>query len=278
MNGMPMCKQWWTDIYNDTMKKNPDNQKLANGMVASPSANPFLYANMMALQQPSVSVEEQAKEAAMKIALANSQHVFDYGRFYGADNGAGLLTEAASNLGNLENRLKSAVLKSVLTSTLPIVQALLLMGIYAFLPLMIFLSGFDLRAMFIGSIALFSVKIFASLWMVAQWMDNKLVDTMYPKGEFALAAQGIAQGIGTNVSIANGFKETVLSTLLIMLFVGLPMLWVSMMGWLGYQMQNALGNMLRSGDATASQSANMGYNRAGQIAGAVKARLPLGKK
>lgn len=33
-------------------------------------------------------------------------------------------------------------------TALPMMQALMLMGIYMFLPLVVFLSGFDLRAMF----------------------------------------------------------------------------------------------------------------------------------
>ena len=264
MNGMPICKQWWNDILNDTISKNPANKKLADRLVATDGQR--LAA---AMADPSLvsreSLDAAAKEATMQIALANSEQFFDYGNFYGANNGSNLLADTAANLGNLENRLKSAVLKSVLTSTLPIVQALLLMGVYAFLPLMIFLSGFDLRAMFIGSVALFSVKIFAALWMVAHWMDTKLVDAMYPKGEFGLAAQGI----GAQATFANGFKETVLSTLLIMLFMGLPMLWISMLSWVSIRISNALAHMLNEGSGAARASADMGFKRAGQVAGTV---------
>ena len=265
MNGMPMCKQWWNDIYKDVIEKNPGTKELADELASTPAGNPDRYMGVYAGQDPTAGVDEQAKAVAMQIALANSEQFFDYGNFYGANNGSNLLADTAANLGNLENRLKSAVLKSVLTSTLPIVQALLLMGVYAFLPLMIFLSGFDLRAMFIGSVALFSVKIFAALWMVAHWMDTKLVDAMHPKGEFGLAAQGI----GAQATFANGFKETVLSTLLVMLFVGLPMLWISMLGWISIRISTALQHMLNAGNASAMAAGAMGYSRAGQVAGTV---------
>ncbi len=58
-------------------------------------------------------------------------------------------------------------------------QALVLMGIYMFLPLVVFLSGFDLKAMFYGAVAIFTVKLWAAMWFIAQWVDARLIDSMY---------------------------------------------------------------------------------------------------
>ena len=255
--GMPMCKQWWEDIAGDLMK-DPEIKRLADSTAQFDKSMEGMIPPHTLGSQP-VDATERAKTAAIQTALSNSHvQLFDYGRFYGVSNGSNLLTQVVDGLGVMENRLKSAVIQSVLTSTLPMVQALLLMGIYAFLPLVVFLSGFDLRAMFIGSVALFSVKIFASLWMVAQWMDTKLVDTMYPKGAFGFGAY-------TNAAqIANGYKETVLSTLLVMLFIGLPLMWTSMLGWISIGITHAIGGMLKGGNANATQSAQYGITRAAQ--------------
>ena len=180
--GMPMCKEWWTDIARSIVDDN-ENNKLLAAAVDQARTNNYMAGFTLAMEGQILGGNSSTKEIAegitVQAALSNANtQFFDYSNFYGIDNNSQFLTQVVGGLGALENKLKSAVLYSVLTSALPMVQALLLMGIYAFLPLVIFLSGFDLRAMFIGAVALFTVKLFAAMWMVAIWMETKLVDAM----------------------------------------------------------------------------------------------------
>ncbi len=141
-------------------------------------------------------------------------------------------------------------------------QALLLMGIYTFLPLAIFLSGYDLRALFLGSVALFTVKMFASMWVIAQWMDAKLVASMYPTGTInnvARTASLFYRNIFTIIDVPryaiDAYKAAILDTLLVLLLIGLPMLWVSMMGWLGINLNAAIKSIMSAAEDNAKQSA-----------------------
>ena len=136
------------------------------------------------------------------------------------------------------------------------------MGIYAFLPLVVFLPGFDLRAMFIGTVALFTVKMFASMWTIAQWIDAKLVVSMYPN----MLEQTFKMIEGAAPMLDN-YKANILNTLLVGMLVGLPLLWVSMMGWFGVRLSAATFALMAAAENTAKKSADSTASMAGKAAG-----------
>ena len=176
------------------------------------------------------------------------------------DRGSIRNTAAAvgSGLGVAWNGFKAQMMRQPLLTGLPMAQALLLMGIYTFLPLAVFLSGYDLRALFIGTLALFTVKMFASMWVIAQWMDAKLVASMYSSTSNtvsnALSIVPIMSILQPQRAI-DSYKLAILDTLLVWMLIGLPILWISMMGWLGIHLNTAIGSVMGAAHMNAQKSA-----------------------
>ena len=138
-------------------------------------------------------------------------------------------------------------------------QALVLMGIYMFLPLEAFLSGFALKVMFYGAVAIFTVKLWAAMWFIAQWIDARLISAMYPGGQGNMLIQELTHL--ASGSIPQGYKRMILNILLLTLFIGLPLIWTAMMGWVGIRLGSVVDQMVNStgsaADKTASTSTSM---------------------
>ena len=189
---------------------------------------------------------------------ADSSDIGMYGASKGFDNA---VASAAGAFGLTVQSLKGDMWRQPLLTGLPMAQALLLMGIYTFLPLAVFLSGYDLRALFLGTVALFTVKMFASMWTIAQWIDAKLVTSMYPDS----LGHWIKLVERPDVAVLDGYKAQILNTLLVGLLVGLPMLWVSMMGWLGIRLGAASVALMAAAETTAKKSADTSAAAAGYV-------------
>ena len=241
--GYPMCDEWWEAIQKYIIEHNEANKEF-NKQAAQEWLVNNSGTNLSAAGLGSDSPEKKVKDITTKVALFNFQ------QYYGAEMKSDGMSRIVGALGIIEKRFESAVLYAIMVTGLPMIQALLLMGIYTFLPLAVFLSGFDLRAMFLGAVAILTVKLFASMWVIAMWIDSKLLDAMYPNGSSFFTK--------TAGDVANGYKELVLGIMLMMLFVGLPMLWLSMMGWLGIQAARGLNHMLDTGRASVTQAAHSG--------------------
>jgi len=65
-----------------------------------------------------------------------------------------------------------SVAMTALLQALPMIQALMLLGIYALLPLVVVLSRYSLAMMVTGALAIFTIKTWSLLWYLAMWMDR----------------------------------------------------------------------------------------------------------
>lgn len=200
----------------------------------------------------------------------DSSDIGTYGVSKAIDNTAATV---AGTFGLTVQTMKADVWRQPLLTGLPMAQALLLMGIYAFLPLAVFLSGYDLRALFMGTVAVFTVKMFASMWTIAQWIDAKLVMSMYPD----TVGQWLKLIERPDMALLDGYKASILNTLLVGLLIGLPMLWVSMMGWLGIRINAAAFGLMAAAESTAKKTADSTAAAAGTVI-KIGANKALGKK
>ena len=129
-----------------------------------------------------------------------------------------------TTLGLLMKKLEFFTLINALKEALPMVQALILMGIYLLLPFLVVFSGYRLEAMVLGGIAIFTVKFWTFLWVFALFLQNNLIAALYPAGTFF-------------VSQADCNKIDILSMIIALLYVGLPLVWTAMLGWVGISAQ-----------------------------------------
>jgi len=118
-----------------------------------------------------------------------------------------------------------SVTMTAILQALPMVQAVLLLGIYALLPLVVVLSRYSLSMMVVGAMAIFTVKFWSVLWYLAMWVDQNLIASMYPDVNVFLQ---IFANPGEHDT-----KRMLLNMITTSLYLGLPLLWSGMMAWAG---------------------------------------------
>ena len=251
--GRPTCKQWWeSDV----------REKL---IAASPGVRAFATSVGSAITFTS---EDKRKDEVARLTSTAANPVFvDSDKIMGNqyDTGTSIgraVTGALSTFGVAKDSFLASTSMLPLMTALPMIQALVLMGLYSFLPMVTFLSGFNLKVLLSGAVAIFTVKLWASMWFIATWIDGHLINAMYPgalSNIFVQEAMMVAKG-----AVPPSYKRMVLNTLLVMLFIGLPMLWSSMMAWIGVQV--AVGVSKLMGDH-ATASANSGRSSVGVVSG-----------
>lgn len=105
------------------------------------------------------------------------------------------------------------------------VQAVLLLGIYALLPMVVILSRYSISMMVVGAMAIFTIKFWSVLWYLALWVDQNLILSMYPDVNVFLQ-------IFANPG-EHDIKRLLLNMITTSLYLGLPLLWSGMMAWAG---------------------------------------------
>lgn len=245
--GRPTCKQWWEDssmgLREKMVSQSSTWTNLTNKTVTVLSSSPLGV----------VSALDQSKDEVAKLAQLKANPVFvNADRILGnhqntTDQVLRTIGGGISTIGTGMMAAVSTVAYTPLVTGLPMMQALVLMAMYMFLPLLTFLSGYDLKVMFLGAIAIFTVKFWAVMWTVAQWVDAKLIESMYPGSGSNIFVQEIT--MIASGSVPPTYKRMVLNVLLVGMFIGLPIIWTGMMTWIGIRVGDGL-NMLvnKSGD------------------------------
>jgi hypothetical protein len=127
---------------------------------------------------------------------------------------------------------------TLILQALPFVQALTLMGIYALLPLVLVFGMYQPSILLIGAIGIFTVKFWAVLWHITLWVDSNLFQSMYPDGVSFLQS----------ISAEHGMKQILITMITAAMYLGLPVLWTFMMGWVGYRMMSGFDNFASGHD------------------------------
>lgn len=246
--GRPTCKQWWED----------SQQGVRQRMIGHSSTwTKLLTAAGSAMNWSST---DQRDDAFAKLAQAKANPSFvDQDRVMGTEYDTAttigrIIGGGLSTIGVGSSAAVASVAVTPLITALPMMQALVLMGVYMFLPLVVFLSGFDLRVMFYGAVAIFTIKLWAAMWFIAQWVDARLISGMYPGSQGNIFLQELTHL--TSGTIPQGYKRLILNILLLALFIGLPLIWTAMMGWVGINVGNKLTNLVAEAEGQAKSSAS----------------------
>ena len=222
VNGRPYCKQWWE---HETIGL---RQKLIDVVNVQAAGFPAVLLNFGFTFN-----SEQFKDGVARTALLNRPPSWSNNDLKDRN------TATTGWLSGVESTVKSIVAGAgivvaasvtsltitVLLQLLPMMQALILLCIYALLPMLLVLSRYSLNVMISVGITIFSIKFWTVLWYLAQWVDQNLITAMYPD---------------TNVLVSNflldrehGTKRILLNTATGLMYLGLPVLWTLIMGWAG---------------------------------------------
>ena len=128
---------------------------------------------------------------------------------------------------------------SVMLKALPMVQAMLLFGIYALLPFVMVIGLYSLEVVFAAMLGMFTVKFLAALWAIAHWLDSSLIVALYPN------AGSFSSWVKLNSAdwLLNGIeKRMILDLITTGAYIGLPLLWTMLMAWAGFKGLNLLAS------------------------------------
>lgn len=227
--GKPTCKQWWEDADAGLRRKLiAEGQGLWDWLVT---------------QLPGVDIEKR-QDSVVRSLLSNGPPQWigdDYA--HGNTNPGGFSTPenvVKDVIGGTAITLFSLLFKVMMNAilhALPMAQALILLGIYALLPLMIVFSRYSLNVIVVGAIAIFTVNFWAVLWHLAWWIDQNLIMSMYPDPSLFLILFSPAE---------QGTKLMLLNMLTTAIYLGLPLLWSAMMAWVGIHVGSGISEVFNA--------------------------------
>ena len=236
--GKPYCKAWWEDGAIGL------REKLINEADTTSAG----FSGLVVAVAPILASEKQ-QDAVAKTVLTNSPPTWSNNDLVTHNTGSTGLLSTVENIvkGGLASGgvvVASALFSVTMTAVLqalPMVQAVLLLGIYALLPIVVVLSRYTLSMMVIGAMAIFTIKFWSVLWYLALWVDQNLILSMYPDVNVFLQ-------IFANPG-EHDVKRMLLNMITTSLYLGLPLLWSGMMAWVGIKVGRAIeasGNPLRA--------------------------------
>ena len=244
--GRPHCTEWWSDASRGLRQKILAH--LRPGLVGRLQQ----YAAWVGIPWGGETATEREnaliRKTVTSTAVRTPQNPPEATGFaLNQDTGVGGFTVPGTltTLGLLMKKLEFFTLINALKEALPIVQALILMGIYLLLPFLVVFSGYRLEAMVLGGIAIFTVKFWTFLWVFALFLQNNLIAALYPSGTFF-------------VSQADSNKIDILSMTIALLYVGLPLVWTAMLGWVGISAVNGLSTIVNTLQKPAEKAGERG--------------------
>ena len=257
--GQPTCEQWWADPTRGLRARIsdiPTTATLENKLIALASGLPALT-GVPAL----AAASEKAKDWAVRAALDNAR--VDVMTAYqpddlGANRSKGTIDAVYNALANIAGAVGMGVMhfettakSNILKMGLPMAQAILLMAVYAILPFVVVLSRYSLGVMLGVSIALFSIHFWTVLWRFAAWVDENLLQAMFPGTlDNLLYSLASPEGVASNMS-----KDLFFDMLLMALLVGMPLVWTVVLGWAGISVAGRINDLAGAASPVEAHSA-----------------------
>ena len=244
--GRPDCKTWWSD---------PNHGLSAKLKQQLP---PDFLNSLMHLGGDTQKLQETSIKSLISHSFGKNQTLSDQLRGYQSlnDNVSGdyFSRFIGGAVGTAYESLSFYPKLHLLMNALPIIQGSLLFALYAFLALAIPFSGYRIKFCVTGSVVIFSVIFCSYLWHLVQWFDNYLIQALYP------GLGGIA-GLGGILSSLDNSNSLLVDMIIGTLYVVLPILWMTVMGWVGFEAGSFVSNALN----TMSIPAKSAGERAGSI-------------
>lgn len=266
--GQPTCEQWWVDADNGLRAKIvdlPEASTLRNVLAAAAAyfASWFPSTNNIAEKTTDMAARKSLDNSRVEAMTAYQPD--DLGTYSGRDSVADNIYSAAQDVsataGAAVTHFTLGTMLTAMKPMLPIAQALLLMIVYALLPLIVVISRYSLSMLALAGLGIFTINFWSVLWKLAQWIDENLTVAMHPGTldgflDWANSPGGLA-GATT--------KSLLLDIMLAMMMIGMPVIWTVLMGWVGIRVGTAMDNALTKTTNSSEQAGNKGSGMASKM-------------
>ncbi len=222
--GTPTCYEWWNDSENGL------KARLENVM-------PTNFWNEFAAKVG----DEKTRDDLLKSILFNNTG-YDKANNMIGDVG---YSHLAAGLGQWFHQLEAYPKLYAAAESAPIIQALLLLMVYAFLPLALVFTGYKPAAFISGAVIIFSLIFWNFIWHLVSWTDTALMDALYGNSWFSHQSP--------NATLVDMITGT--------LIIVAPLFWFSFMGSMGVAVGNlvtaAFSTLNKTGEESAAKGANL---------------------
>lgn len=256
--GRPYCVEWWATAAVTNLQEKINTPALSLTSIINSLTT---YAGATGILK---------KDTVTKVVLTNSPPSIVDNKYYaGAENATFMMSDILKGVVGSATAPFADLLENLIVflakEGFPMLQALILMGIYALLPFILVIGSYSLEVMFVGALGLFTVKFWTFLWAMAAWVDQNLIGAMYPT---PASIEGFLGVVGWSKNLAGG-KAALLDLVTSGLFFILPLLWTMMMGWAGMRAFSAIGGLQSRALGRIDNATHTGVNVVKSTAGKV---------
>lgn len=252
--GYPGCQQWWSD----------GDRGLRSRLVAL--VDPSLLSRFG--QWAGFLTQNQVDDSIIRTVVSPRQQKMNQGAVY-TDYGGQIdkrvsngVARAAGDIGLMAGSLVTFPGMDVMRQALPMVLSLLKMGLIICIPLVLLIGTFDLKALMTVSCVQFAL-FFVDFWFqLARWIDSTLLDALYGWG---FGANRPHSNFNPLIGLDNAFADFLLNFVMGTMFIVLPTLWCSALGWVGIHAGSVIQSL-----ATGSKDART----AGEKSAGIMQRIP----
>lgn len=246
VDGNPTCQQWWTG--SGHTQGIGLRQALVDQIDAGALAD-FKTFVANTTGKPQDEVENIAIKTLINREETNFNGLYNLGSY----NDTSLLNTANSagaTLGSFMEAMSFYPAMHAMKVAAPIIQAVVLMLIYALMPFYFWFSSFQPSKIIFMSIIVFSVKFWSVLWAISNWLDNNLIAAIKPSW------------YNLQLTHNNMLVEMIIDFVIGGLFVVMPLFWSGVLTWAGFKVGSELKGTVEGVSDPASSAGQKGGNAA----------------
>jgi hypothetical protein len=250
--GRPSCKQWWETAGNGLRAR----------MVEQIGRFENLRTRVTAAFKGMSADEVDDQLSRLATVKADPEYV-DPERQIGFARARRPISHAAQDMagfgGTAWEAFKASASMIPLVQSLLMMQPMVLMTLYMFLTTIVIFSGYRIEVFVLGALAIFTVKFWSVMWTIARFVDDRLIEAMYPGASGNALLEAVLTSDGTS-------KRMILNIVTMMMYVGIPAIWTAMVGWAGYNLSANFGKLVTSVEAKADTAGSNGSGLSAKLA------------
>ncbi|TEQ98393.1 conjugal transfer protein TraG N-terminal domain-containing protein, partial [Pseudomonas aeruginosa] len=241
--GYPTCKQWWADSgigLRDRIKDQVDPDLMTSFLKWAKWLN-----------------QDEVSEAVIRQVISPSSQVkgnvySDYGGQVGGTVWNGL-SRTAGTFGVALGSLAYFPAMDMVRQALPMVMSFLKMAMIICIPMVLVIGTYQLKVAMTMTVVFFAM-MFVDFWFqLARYIDSTILDAFYGSGSPHLSFDPV---MGLNTATQDAILNFVMGSM----FLILPALWITAIGWAGLQIGTVLSGLetgVKRVDAAAAQGGGL---------------------
>ena len=248
-SGKPNCDQWWSGV--GVKSGGSGLREKLLGEAQKHGASAFAHFSRALRTMSATDFEDHMIERL----LQNSPPAFSNEDFQSAERetkGEAQDRSITTWLVGKWSYLTEGAKYDVILFSSPMVQALLLMGVYVFLPFAMVVSRYSPAFMVTGSIIIFTIMFWTVIWYVVAWVDDQLIRSIFPQDEYFI--EGFSSGPAKTPVWSS--KHDILNFIVISMNLVFLVLFSAVMGWAGVAAATSVGRFAQSSPGQSSMAAS----------------------